>query len=66
MDRISRFRALLVLVLFFVVIGFFAFNLYEKQIKHFCDILRTGKPDYFYTDRAVHVQALVDELYAQN
>ena len=41
-------------------------NLYEKQIKHFCDILRTGKPDYFYTDRAVHVQALVDELYAQN
>ena len=41
-------------------------NLYEKQIKAFCDILRTGKPDYFYTDRAVHVQALVDKLYEQN
>ena len=32
MDRISRFRALVVLVLFFVVLGFFSFNLYEKQI----------------------------------
>lgn len=41
-------------------------NLYEKQIKHFREILDTGKPNYFYTDRAVHVQALVDELYAQN
>ncbi len=41
-------------------------NLYEKQINHFCDILNSGKPDYFYTDRAVHVQALVDKLYEQN
>ena len=41
-------------------------NLYEKQIKHFREILDTGKPDYFYTDRAVHVQELVDMLYAQN
>ena len=38
-------------------------NLYEKQIKIFADILRSGEPDYFFADRAVHIQELVDMIY---
>ena len=39
-------------------------DLYEKQIKLFCDLLRDGKTDYFYADRAVHIQELVESIYA--
>lgn len=38
-------------------------NLYEKQIKLFCDILRSGKTDFFFADRAVQIQELVDMIY---
>ena len=39
-------------------------DLYCKQIKKFCDLLRCGKTDYFYADRAVHIQELVEKIYA--
>lgn len=39
-------------------------NLYEKQIKIFCDLLRAGKTDYFYADRATHIQEIVEAIYA--
>ena len=38
-------------------------DLYEKQIKIFCDLVRSGKPDYFFADRAVHIQELVEAIY---
>lgn len=38
-------------------------NLYEKQIKIFCDLLRAGKTDYFFADRATHIQELVEKIY---
>ena len=38
-------------------------DLYEKQIKIFCDLLRQGKTDYFFADRAVHIQELVESIY---
>jgi len=38
-------------------------NLYLKQINNFCKKLRSGKTDYAYTDRAVHVQELVERIY---
>ena len=28
------------------------------------DLLREGKTDYFYADRAVHIQELVEDIYA--
>lgn len=39
-------------------------DLYRKQISIFCDLLRSGERDYFYADRAVHIQELVDKIYA--
>ena len=39
-------------------------DLYEKQIKIFCDLLREGKTDYFYADRATHIQEIVEAIYA--
>ena len=39
-------------------------DLYEKQIKIFCDLLRAGKTDYFFADRATHIQELVEKIYA--
>ena len=41
-------------------------DLYQKQIEDFCAIVRSGKPDYFYADRAVHVQSVVDKIYKEN
>ncbi len=38
-------------------------NLYLKQIQDFCCILQKGEPDHFYTDKAVRVQEIVDEIY---
>lgn len=40
-------------------------NLYLKQIKHFTDLFKKGKCDYFYAERAVHIQELVDGIYAE-
>ncbi len=40
-------------------------NLYLKQIKHFTDLIKRGKCDYFYAERAVHIQELVDGIYAE-
>lgn len=40
-------------------------NLYEKQIALFCESLKKGEPDYFYADRAVQVQEIVDKIYAE-
>ena len=39
-------------------------DLYEKQIKIFCDLLRENKTDYFFADRATHIQELVENIYA--
>lgn len=38
-------------------------NLYLHQIKLFSDTVRSGKPDYFYAERAVQVQSVVDAVY---
>jgi len=41
-------------------------DLYLKQIRAFCDLLRADKTDYFYADRAVQVQEIVDRIYQNN
>ena len=41
-------------------------NLYLKQIKDFCRIIKSGKPDYSQAERAVQVQKLVDKFYKEN
>ena len=41
-------------------------NLYLKQMQDFCGIVRSGKTDYFYAERAVQVQKIVDEFYKIN
>lgn len=41
-------------------------DLYRKQIALFVGILQSGKPDYFYADRAVQVQEIVDRIYENN
>lgn len=38
-------------------------NLYLKQIQDFCNIIKSGKTDYYYAERAVQVQKVVDEFY---
>ena len=38
-------------------------NLYLKQIRHFTDLIKTGTCDYFYAEKAVHIQEIVDEIY---
>ena len=38
-------------------------NLYLKQIRHFTSLIENGKVDYFYTERAVQVQKVVDKIY---
>lgn len=38
-------------------------DLYLKQLRAFGDLLRAGKTDYFYADRAVQVQGIVDAIY---
>jgi predicted dehydrogenase len=41
-------------------------NLYEYQIRLFRETVASGTPDYFYAERAVQVQAVVDKIYAEN
>lgn len=41
-------------------------DLYLKQLKVFTDCVRSGKTDYFYADRAVQVQAVIDKIYQDN
>ena len=40
-------------------------NLYLKQIRAFAKILRSGKNDYYFAERAVQVQEIVDKIYAE-
>lgn len=39
-------------------------DLYLKQIRAFNETVKSGKPDYFYAERAVQVQKVVDKIYA--
>lgn len=41
-------------------------NIYLKQIQDFCNNISEGKLDYFYAERAVQVQKIVDVIYSQN
>ena len=41
-------------------------NIYLKQVQNFCELLKSGKTDYYYLDRAVQVQEIVDEIYKNN
>jgi predicted dehydrogenase len=41
-------------------------NMYRRQLAAFSALVKSGKPDYTLAERAVHVQELVDALYAQN
>lgn len=41
-------------------------DLYEKQLNVFREIVESGTCDYFYADRAVRVQKIVDEIYNNN
>ncbi len=41
-------------------------NIYLKQMQDFCNIIQNGKPNYFYAERAVQVQKIIDEVYSQN
>lgn len=40
-------------------------NLYLKQIQHFTDIIKSGNTDYSYAETAVHIQEIVDDIYAK-
>lgn len=40
-------------------------NLYLKQIRHFTDLIKGGRLDYFYSETAVHIQEIVDGIYAE-
>jgi hypothetical protein len=40
-------------------------DLYEKQIRLFRETVESGTPDYFYADRAVQVQEIVDRIYKE-
>lgn len=39
-------------------------DLYGKQIALFVKRVQSGQPDYFYADRAVQVQEIIDEIYS--
>ena len=41
-------------------------DLYGKQIALFVKAVQSGTPDYFYADRAVQVQQIVDKIYQEN
>ncbi len=41
-------------------------NLYLKQLQDFCDKVRSGKHDFTWADKAVHVQEVIDKIYADN
>lgn len=38
-------------------------DLYKKQLALFVETVQSGKPDYFYADRAAHVQEIIDKIY---
>ncbi len=40
-------------------------DIYLKQIQNFIETVKSGKTDYFYTERAVHVQEIIDKIYNQ-
>ncbi len=40
-------------------------DIYLKQIQDFCKQLRSEKLDYFYAERAVQVQEIVDKIYKE-
>ena len=40
-------------------------DLYLKQLEDFCATVNAGKTDYFYADRAVQVQEIVDKIYSR-
>ena len=40
-------------------------DLYQKQLAMFVETVQSGTPNYFYADRAVHVQELVDKIYLE-
>ena len=40
-------------------------NLYEYQIRLFRETVASGTPDYFYADRAVQVQTVIDKVYEE-
>ena len=40
-------------------------DLYLKQLKLFREQVESGKRDYFYADRAVQVQKVVDKIYSE-
>ena len=40
-------------------------NLYEYQIRVFRETVLSGTPDYFYAERAVQVQTVVDQVYSE-
>lgn len=40
-------------------------DLYEKQIETFSRIVQSDKPDYFYAERAVQVQEVVEKIYGK-
>lgn len=39
-------------------------NLYLKQIQHFTDLIKKGTLDYFYAEKAVHIQEIADGIYS--
>lgn len=41
-------------------------DLYLKQLRAFSETVKSGKTDYFYAERAVQVQKIVDRIYAVN
>ncbi len=41
-------------------------NLYEKQIRSFRQTVESGVLNYYYADRAVQVQEIVDKIYNEN
>lgn len=40
-------------------------DLYLKQLQDFCTCVKSGETDYFYADRAVQVQEIVDKIYSE-
>ena len=40
-------------------------DLYLKQLQDFCACVKAGCTDYFYADRAVQVQEIVDKIYSE-
>ena len=41
-------------------------NLYLKEINDFAKAVRSGKPNYYFAERAVQVQKVVDKIYKEN